>query len=135
MVPLERRTVTLLAVVRTLRATAQDPVLDLFDIVVITLLTDATEVGNKAGLRTIRDLASARRRRADAYDCDPAMELSARNSLGRNGRHRRLCRQCRSLLLSSVRRDSDPHGNQDKDTQPVGDQLLRSKAQRGGPVI
>ena len=57
--PLERRTATLLAFVRTLEATAQDDVLDLFDIVVTTLFTDAAKVGKKARLRTIRDLDAA----------------------------------------------------------------------------
>ena len=57
--PLERRTATLLAFVRTLEATAQDDVLDLFDIVVTALFTDAAKVGKKARLRTIRDLDAA----------------------------------------------------------------------------
>jgi hypothetical protein len=39
--PEERRTATLLAFVRTLEASAQDDVLDLFDIVVSKLFTDA----------------------------------------------------------------------------------------------
>jgi hypothetical protein len=47
--PLEGRTATLLAVVRTLEASAQDDVLDLFDIVVTTLFTGAAKVGKKAG--------------------------------------------------------------------------------------
>ena len=50
--PLERRTATRLAFVRTLKATAQDDVLDLFDIVVTALFTDAVKVGKKARLRT-----------------------------------------------------------------------------------
>ena len=50
---LERRTATLLAFVRTLEATAQDDVLDLFDIVVTALFTDAAKVGKKARLRTL----------------------------------------------------------------------------------
>ena len=54
--PLERRTATLLAFVRTLEATAQDDVLDLFDIVVTALFTDAAKIGKKARLRTLRDL-------------------------------------------------------------------------------
>ena len=57
--PLERRTATLLAFVRTLEATAQDDVLDLFDIVVTALFTDAAKVGKKARLRTLRDLDAA----------------------------------------------------------------------------
>lgn len=57
--PLERRTATLLAFVRTLEASAQDDVLDLFDIVVSTLFIDAAKVGKKARLRTIRDLDAA----------------------------------------------------------------------------
>ena len=57
--PQERRTATLLAFVRTLEASAQDDVLDLFDIVVTTLFNDAVKVGKKARLRTIRDLDAA----------------------------------------------------------------------------
>jgi hypothetical protein len=66
--PLERRMATLLAFVRTLEATAQDDVLDLFDIVVTTLFTDAAKVGKKARPRTIRDLdaAASDRRRSQA---------------------------------------------------------------------
>ena len=40
---------TLLAFVRTLEATAQDDVLDLFDIVVTALFTDAAKVGRRPG--------------------------------------------------------------------------------------
>ena len=47
--PLERRTATLLAFVRTLEATAQDDVLDLFDIVVTTLFTDAARSAKRLG--------------------------------------------------------------------------------------
>ena len=47
--PLERRIATLLAFVRTLEATAQDDVLDLFDIVVTALFTNAAKVGKKPG--------------------------------------------------------------------------------------
>ena len=57
--PPERRTATLLAFVRTLEATAQDDVLDLFDIVVTALFTDAAKVGKKVRLRTLRDLDAA----------------------------------------------------------------------------
>ncbi len=57
--PLERRTATLLAFVRTLEAIAQDDVLDLFDIVVTALFSDAAKVGKNARLRTLRDLDAA----------------------------------------------------------------------------
>ena len=77
--PLERRTATLLAFVRTLEATAQDDVLDLFDIVVSTLFTDAAKVGKKARLRTIRDLdaAALQLRRAGGVLMDEAVEDDA----------------------------------------------------------
>jgi TnpA family transposase len=77
--PLERRTATLLAFVRTLEATAQDDVLDLFDIVVTTLFTDAAKVGKKARLRTIRDLdaAALQLRRAGGVLMDDAVEDGA----------------------------------------------------------
>ena len=57
--PQERRTATLLAFVQTLEATAQDDVLDLFEIVVTKLFTDAAKVGRLTRLRTIRDLNAA----------------------------------------------------------------------------
>ena len=57
--PKERRAATLLAFVRTLDASAQDDVLDLFDIVVAVLFADAAKVGKRARLRTIRDLDAA----------------------------------------------------------------------------
>ena len=77
--PLERRTATLLVFVRTLEASAQDDVLDLFDIVVSTLFTDAAKVGNKARLRTIRDLdaAALQLRRAGGVLMDDAVEDGA----------------------------------------------------------
>ena len=77
--PLERRTATLLAFVRTLEASAQDDVLDLFDIVVTTLFTDAAKVGKKARLRTIRDLdaAALQLRRAGGVLMDDAVDDGA----------------------------------------------------------
>ena len=74
--PLERRTATLLAFVRTLEATAQDDVLDLFDIVVTALFTDAAKVGKKARLRTLRDLdaAALQLRQAGGVLMDDAVE-------------------------------------------------------------
>ena len=57
--PEERRMATLLAFVHTLEATAQDDVLDLFDVVVTKLFSDAAAVGKKTRLRTIRDLDAA----------------------------------------------------------------------------
>ena len=55
----ERRAATLLALVRTLEASAQDDVLDLFDVVVTALFADAAKVGKRARLRTIRELDAA----------------------------------------------------------------------------
>src|SRR5271157_51278 len=77
--PEERRTATLLAFVRTLEASAQDDVLDLFDIVVTKLFTDATAVGKRARLRTIRDLdaAALRLRRAGGVLMDDTIEDGA----------------------------------------------------------
>jgi TnpA family transposase len=57
--PEERRAATLLAYVRTLEATAQDDVLDLFDAVVTRLSADAEAAGERARLRTLRDLDAA----------------------------------------------------------------------------
>src|SRR6185312_15761043 len=58
---------------------AQDDVLDLFDIVVSTLFTDAAKVGKKARLRTIRDLdaAALQLRRAGGVLMDDAVEDGA----------------------------------------------------------
>jgi len=77
--PLERRMATLLAFVRTLEATAQDDVLDLFDIVVTALFNDAAKVGKKARLRTIRDLdaAALQLRRAGGVLMDEAVKDDA----------------------------------------------------------
>ena len=77
--PLERRMATLLAFVRTLEASAQDDVLDLFDIVVTTLFTDAAKIGKKARLRTLRDLdaAALQIRRAGGVLMDDAVEDGA----------------------------------------------------------
>ena len=73
--PEERRTATLLAFVRTLEASAQDDILDLFDIVVSKLFTDAASVGKRTRLRTIRDLdaAAMRLRRATGVLMDDAV--------------------------------------------------------------
>ena len=57
--PMERRAATLLAFVQMLKASAQDDVLDLFDIVVTALFANAAEVGKHTRLRTIRDLDGA----------------------------------------------------------------------------
>ena len=77
--PKERRTATLLAFVRTLEASAQDDVLDLFDVVVTKLFADATAAGKRARLRTIRDLdaAALQLRRAGGVLMDDAVEDEA----------------------------------------------------------
>jgi TnpA family transposase len=77
--PQERRTATLLAFVRTLEASAQDDVLDLFDIVVTALFNDAAKVGKKARLRTIRDLdvAALQLRRAGGVLIDETVKDNA----------------------------------------------------------
>ena len=77
--PKERRAATLLAFVQTLEASAQDDVLDLFDIVVTALFADAAKVGKRARLRTIRDLddAALQLRRAGGVLMDDAVEDGA----------------------------------------------------------
>jgi TnpA family transposase len=57
--PPERRAATLLAFVRTLEASAQDDVLDLFDLLVTRMFADAIRKGQLARLRTLRDLDAA----------------------------------------------------------------------------
>ncbi len=77
--PKERRAATLLAFVRTLEASAQDDVLDLFDIVVTALFADAAKIGKRTRLRTIRDLDSAalQLRRASGVLMDDTVEDGA----------------------------------------------------------
>jgi len=77
--PRERRTATLLAFARTLEASAQDDVLDLLDIVVTKLFTDAAKVGKRIRLRTIRDLdaAALKLRQAGAVLMDDTVEDAA----------------------------------------------------------
>src|SRR5215203_3038207 len=57
--PDQRRVATLLAFVRTLEATAQDDVLDLFDVVVTRIFADAQHIGREARMRNLRDLDAA----------------------------------------------------------------------------
>jgi hypothetical protein len=54
--PDERRIATLLAFVRTLEASANDNVLDLFDVVVTGMFADAKAAGQRERLGSIRDL-------------------------------------------------------------------------------
>jgi hypothetical protein len=54
--PDERRIATLLAFVRTLEASANDDVLDLFDVVVTGMFADAKAAGQRERLGSIRDL-------------------------------------------------------------------------------
>ena len=57
--PEDRRLATLVAFIRTLEATAQDDVLDLFDVVVTRIFTDAFNIGREARMRGLRDLDAA----------------------------------------------------------------------------
>jgi TnpA family transposase len=57
--PEERRLATLVAFARTLEATAQDDVLDLFDIVVTRIFADAQARDREARMRSLRDLDAA----------------------------------------------------------------------------
>src|SRR4051794_31558541 len=57
--PDQRRVATLLAFVRTLEASAQDDVLDLFDVVVTRIFADAKTREEEARLRSLRDLDAA----------------------------------------------------------------------------
>ena len=54
--PDERRLATLVAFAVTLEATASDDALDLLDILITDVFSDATKAGEKARLRTIKDL-------------------------------------------------------------------------------
>jgi TnpA family transposase len=57
--PDERRVATLLAFIRALEASAQDDVLDLFDLLITRMFTDAIRKGREARLRSLRDLDAA----------------------------------------------------------------------------
>jgi hypothetical protein len=55
----ERRAATLVALVSTLEATAQDDALDVLDIVLTDIFSKASKAGVKARLRTLKDLDAA----------------------------------------------------------------------------
>jgi hypothetical protein len=57
--PDERRAATLLAFVRVLEASAQDDVLDLFDLLVTRMFVDASRKEREARLRSLHDLDAA----------------------------------------------------------------------------
>ncbi len=57
--PDERRVATLLAFIRALEASAQDDVLDLFDLLVTRMFVDAIRKGREARLRSLGDLDAA----------------------------------------------------------------------------
>jgi hypothetical protein len=57
--PQDRRLATLVAFATTLEAAAQDDALDLLDILITEIFSDATKAGEKARLRTIKDLDAA----------------------------------------------------------------------------
>lgn len=57
--PDERRAATLLAFIRALEASAQDDVLDLFDLLVTRIFANAIRKGREARLRNLRDLDAA----------------------------------------------------------------------------
>lgn len=57
--PDERRAATLLAFLRALEASAQDDVLDLFDLLVTRMFADAVRKGREARLRSLGDLDAA----------------------------------------------------------------------------
>ncbi len=57
--PDERRAATLLAFLRALEASAQDDVLDLFDLLVTRMFVDAVRKGREARLRSLGDLDAA----------------------------------------------------------------------------
>ena len=64
--PEERRLATLVAFAVTLEAAASDDALDLLDILITEIFADATKAGEKARLRTIKDLDAAATRLGQA---------------------------------------------------------------------
>lgn len=75
--PEERRAATLLAFLRALEASAQDDVLDLFDLLVTRMFADALRKGREARLRTMGDLdaAALTLRKVCALVLDEAVEV------------------------------------------------------------
>ena len=59
--PDHRRLATLVAFVSNLEATALDDALDLLDILITEMFSDAERASNRARLRTIKDLGMRRR--------------------------------------------------------------------------
>ena len=57
--PEQRRLATLVALALTLEATALDDAVDLLDILITEIFSNATKAGEKARLRTIKDLDTA----------------------------------------------------------------------------
>jgi len=72
--PADRRTATLLAFAHVYEASAQDDALDVFDMLLGTLLTRVENQGDKERLRTLRDLDAAALRLRDA--CQIALDTS-----------------------------------------------------------
>ncbi|HKM84158.1 MAG TPA: Tn3 family transposase [Candidatus Acidoferrum sp.] len=64
--PDDRRTATLLAFVHTLKASAGDDVIDLFDAIVTTMFAQAEAASKEARLRSLRDLDAAALKLRDA---------------------------------------------------------------------
>jgi len=57
--PKERRAATLVALISTLEATAQDDAVDVLNLVLTDLFSDAVAANKKARLRTLKDLDAA----------------------------------------------------------------------------
>jgi Domain of unknown function (DUF4158) len=72
--PADRRIATLLAFAHVYEASAQDDALDVFDMLIGTLLTRVENEGDQARLRTLRDLDAAALRLRDA--CRVALDTS-----------------------------------------------------------
>lgn len=64
--PDDRRAATLLAFIRTLEASAGDDVIDLFDAVTTSMVSEATTAAKQARLRSLRDLDAAALKLRDA---------------------------------------------------------------------
>jgi TnpA family transposase len=73
--PSNRRTATLVAFVRNLEATAQDDALDLLDLLLAEIFSDAEKAGKATRLRTLKDLdaAAVQAAKACAALLDPSL--------------------------------------------------------------
>lgn len=96
--PADRRAATLLAFIRTLEASAGDDVIDLFDAVTTSMVSEASSAAKLARLRSLRDLDAAALKLRDAavviLDLETPNDASGALSDQCTDRARRKCTGC-----------------------------------------